>query len=500
MRDSATRSYACATRPLWFWPREATSLREMQPLSDPCPTARPLIICLLCGLPASGKTSFARALCASLTPGEGWDCTRISYDDVITHDAFQCVTPVLDKPEDLPVITRGEGPGRLKGEGPGEVKGEELEDLKGEEAACLEGQVHGPGQGWVTRDPEGGKASHVETSELHKLHSKHLEEDVCIETRKQSSPGVKPSEDLPELADHELRDQTPEYWLTNWKGCRQELLLYLDCYLNAVVGQVPLSPPNKCNETLWERFVYCLDCQGRLPSWTVEVESFADLQSRAAFPPLCIVMDDNFYYQSMRYEVYQLARKHSAGFCQFFLDCPVESCLKRNRKRTSSLPDETIQLMSRKLERPNPEKNPWEQRSLCLDISECTWNKKVRELLQLALETPVKYLPENTEQKDADRAISASNLLHQTDQAFRRIVSQTMKKAEGKVPATEKKLLAAKLNRLKGEHLEELRQSSAAGPLDHLHPDDPLLHIISMFQVGADTALLRHTHTAHGTS
>ncbi|XP_009958613.1 PREDICTED: L-seryl-tRNA(Sec) kinase, partial [Leptosomus discolor] len=129
--------------------------------------------------------------------------------------------------------------------------------------------------------------------------------------------------------------------------------------------------------------------------------------------PLYLILDDNFYYQSMRYEVYQLARKYSLSFCQLFLDCPLECCLQRNRLRSHPLPDQTIYLMARKIEMPDLKKNAWEQNSLILKSSDCTsedkyapglvsgffTNEQIISLLATALENPVKQNEENTEQK-----------------------------------------------------------------------------------------------------
>lgn len=296
-----------------------------------------------------------------------------------------------------------------------------------------------------------------------------------------------------------LTPQTTDGWISKWKQYRQELLLYVDCFLTSVATGAPLSAPKDHTEELWSHFICCLDSQGLFSYRSAEVGSVCGLNLIESSVPLCFVLDDNFYYQSMRYQVYQLARKHSAGFCQLFLDCTVELCLQRNRQRNISLPDEIIHVMSRKLERPNPEKNPWEQKSLILDMSECTWDScrpRVMGLIEIALESPVKYLPEDTEQKDGDRAIAASNLLHQADQAFRRIVSQTMEKAQGKVPPKEKKVLAKELHRLKGDVLQELRQKTVIGSCGSLHLDDPLLKIISLFQGRADSTVLQYTKLA----
>ncbi|KFQ22742.1 L-seryl-tRNA(Sec) kinase, partial [Mesitornis unicolor] len=207
----------------------------------------------------------------------------------------------------------------------------------------------------------------------------------------------------------------------------------------------------------------------------------------AASRPLCLILDDNFYYQSMRYEVYQLARKYSLGFCQIFLECPLECCLQRNRQRSQPLPDQTIYLMARKIEMPDLEKNAWEQNSLILKSLDCSPedNEQIISLLATALENPVKQNEENTEQKEADRAICAASTVHQADQMCRRIISQTMKDAKDKhVHPSEMKSLAEELNKLKAEFLEGLRQGNNLknqNCIQSRYPD-PATSPISSFQ------------------
>lgn len=55
--------------------------------------------------------------------------------------------------------------------------------------------------------------------------------------------------------------------------------------------------PNICqiNRTAWERCIETLQQPG--------------VYDNVSLKPLLLLMDDNFYYSSMRYEVYQLARK-----------------------------------------------------------------------------------------------------------------------------------------------------------------------------------------------
>ncbi|KFV62877.1 L-seryl-tRNA(Sec) kinase, partial [Dryobates pubescens] len=189
----------------------------------------------------------------------------------------------------------------------------------------------------------------------------------------------------------------------------------------------------------------------------------------AASGPLYLILDDNFYYQSMRYEVYQLARKYSLSFCQLFLECPLECCLQRNRLRSQPLPDQTISLMANRIEMPDLKKNAWEQNSLLLQSLGGTsehhcatgLTEQIISLLATALENPLKQNEESTEHKEADRALCAASAIHQADQACRRIISQAMRDAkDNNVLPGEMKSLAEELSKLKAGLLEDLRQGS----------------------------------------
>ncbi|XP_041522402.1 L-seryl-tRNA(Sec) kinase isoform X2 [Microtus oregoni] len=188
---------------------------------------------------------------------------------------------------------------------------------------------------------------------------------------------------------------------SQWKMFRQELLKHLECFLVAVISGGQMSAPPNRTETMWEDFITCLKKQDLIFSAAHEAQPCQLLAKTAASRRLFLVLDDNFYYQSMRYEVYQLARKYSLGFCQLFLDCPLETCLLRNGQRPQPLPNETIRLMERKIEKPNSEKNAWEHNSLVIQSSSCSLEAslEVTDLLLTALENPIKCVEDNTEQK-----------------------------------------------------------------------------------------------------
>ncbi|VFV38423.1 l-seryl-trna kinase-like [Lynx pardinus] len=255
------------------------------------------------------------------------------------------------------------------------------------------------------------------------------------------------------MPDAFLKEASARPLPSQWKLLRQELLKYLEYFLLAVINGCQMSTPPNRTEAMWEDFITCLKDQDLISSAAPEARSCYLLTKTAVSRPLFLILDDNFYYQSMRYEVYQLARKY----------CSLETCLQRNSQRPQALPAETIHLMGRKLEKPNPEKNAWEHNSLTIESSECSSEAslKLTDLLLTALENPVKYIEDNVEQKEADRIICSTNLLHQADQMLRRIVSQTMKEAkEERVLPFNLKLLAEELNKLKAEFLEDLRQGN----------------------------------------
>ncbi|KAM9324843.1 L-seryl-tRNA(Sec) kinase [Gastrophryne carolinensis] len=230
------------------------------------------------------------------------------------------------------------------------------------------------------------------------------------------------------------KHQKPGGRESQWKQHRQHVLQCLDNLLMSLRGGTVLQAPNSNIEGSWERFCECLEHQGLL-SVSSSGSSSPQHFVNPVHGPLYFLLDDNFYYQSMRYEVYQLARKYSLGFCQLYLQCSTESCLLRNRSRPEHVMDETILLMERKIERPNPEKNMWEMNSLLLDScgSETLDGSRIRSLLNQALDNPVKPLEDDSEEKARDREICAASLLHQTDQSLRRLISETMQAVKGSV-------------------------------------------------------------------
>ncbi|XP_044033945.1 L-seryl-tRNA(Sec) kinase isoform X2 [Siniperca chuatsi] len=242
--------------------------------------------------------------------------------------------------------------------------------------------------------------------------------------------------------------------MTEWKLHRQAVLWCIEQFLEK--PQVLAKLPSSCqiNRAAWEQCIRALQHPEALN------------RSQADGAPLLFLLDDNFYYPSMRYEVYQLARKFvfldSLGFCQVYLQCDLESCISRNQSRSEPIPTEVILEMVKRLESPNPQKNSWEANSISLNttdnLSKCGI-QRVMELISSALSNPLSPVEDNTEQTEADRLKCATSVVHQADQACRRLVSEAMKTArENQVPPEHMRSLAAQLNESKAKFLHSLRR------------------------------------------
>lgn len=151
----------------------------------------------------------------------------------------------------------------------------------------------------------------------------------------------------------------------------------LQCIGSLLDKTVPVQMTNSCqiNRAAWERCIQTLS---------------QPVVSDASHKPLIFLMDDNFYYSSMRYEAHQLARKckpstvvsaqvfisqsinlkcffsDSLGFCQVYLNCDLELCISRNERRSQPVQAKVIREMKMRFEPPNPEKNLWEKNSISL--------------------------------------------------------------------------------------------------------------------------------------
>ena len=176
-----------------------------------------------------------------------------------------------------------------------------------------------------------------------------------------------------------------------------------------------------------------------------------------------VVVDDNMFYRSMRYEYYQLARKTSLGFAQIYLHCPLKLALCRNAERPAQVNEDTIIKMSNRIEKPDPEKFSWEKFSVTITStspqSYDTWETIIK-LLENAAVTPVPALKISDDmQKEKDRTITMKSIIHQADQVIRKLISTKLEELKvQKNPSDILKQEASSLNQRRKRAMELIKK------------------------------------------
>jgi O-phosphoseryl-tRNA(Sec) kinase len=173
------------------------------------------------------------------------------------------------------------------------------------------------------------------------------------------------------------------------------------------------------------------------------------------------VIDDNLYYTSMRYEYLQLAKKYQISFAQVYVTCDFKVAQERNliRNVNEQVPQEVISAMAGKLEPPDESRN-WQRYSHTWNTELAMSMEPIIELIWTSLADPVIDVEERLRHsRMASRVLCSTNLLHQSDQILRRLISSEMANVS-KLNITKEKLKvkAADLLTKKSQILEDLRK------------------------------------------
>ncbi|MHA2212800.1 MAG: AAA family ATPase [Candidatus Thorarchaeota archaeon] len=65
-----------------------------------------------------------------------------------------------------------------------------------------------------------------------------------------------------------------------------------------------------------------------------------------------VISDDTNYYQSMRHELYDLARQAECTFGVVFVNTPLDTAIRWNQMRESSVPEEVVRRIDDRLDIP----------------------------------------------------------------------------------------------------------------------------------------------------
>ncbi|KAI8129356.1 L-seryl-tRNA(Sec) kinase [Lucilia cuprina] len=164
-----------------------------------------------------------------------------------------------------------------------------------------------------------------------------------------------------------------------------------------------------------------------------------------------ILCDDNHYYRSMRYKLYQLARKHNIGFCQIYLETSQELALERNSFRNviGKVPNDVIVEMSKRLEAPNASTYKWEDNTLILR----NFDRKIIGEDIVAYFTQLLDVPVQPLQLSVSKIRTSQSLVHELDLLMRKRISVLICSEMEK----NKKMFAKHLNDQRKEILKQFQ-------------------------------------------
>lgn len=237
----------------------------------------------------------------------------------------------------------------------------------------------------------------------------------------------------------------------NWKQGRQLITKLISNLIDHLTDQTDFTQIDFCNSSylvrIYENFKNCMDRQLNNLTRSTELK-------------YVILLDDLFYYESMRVVLYRLALTKSCGyFVYYFKAIDLTLLLERNQTRNSNqkLDDSIIENIFAKIEPPKE----WEK-----EFSHCelvTREPKETNLFK-SFETILNGLSQfslHLEQIKQNEAASLDlarlsyeankNLIHASDLILRKLIASKLN------VSNEKHLLAKKLNKLKQDVLDDLR-------------------------------------------
>lgn len=268
-----------------------------------------------------------------------------------------------------------------------------------------------------------------------------------------------------------LMQQQPDL-LTGW----HVLHLCYDDYFD-------IQPTNKIEYKEQRQFIYNLLEQLIVALQAGKAELPGRVQGSAATTNSCnhlIICDDNHYYRSMRYKLYQLSRNRNCLYAQLHLASSLDDSLLANAKRgaNGALPPAVVQQMGMRLEPPS-ETLAWEQLTLTLN-STIDFNavaEIIHNFLKTLLNSPLIVTPAQQEKQP-----QLQSLTHQLDLKLRARIQNQMKfnKVEETQQQPELRLRSRALNEQRKQILTQFRFDMRNGLMEF--SNDKLEYYVNMLK------------------
>ncbi|ALC49549.1 CG12788 [Drosophila busckii] len=169
-----------------------------------------------------------------------------------------------------------------------------------------------------------------------------------------------------------------------------------------------------------------------------------------------LVCDDNHYYRSMRFKIYQLCRSKGCIYSQIYINRSLEQCLLANKLRGAAVPEAVIRQMHNRIEAPSEQE--CNSLTLCnadFDATSSIIYKFIISLLQKPIEP--KALP-STQLKQPQ----LQSLTHQLDLLLRTRIQFQMRNTPTNLS---KETRSSCLNEQRKEILTQFRQDQCSQQL-----------------------------------
>jgi len=239
--------------------------------------------------------------------------------------------------------------------------------------------------------------------------------------------------------------------ISHWKEARRDVVNHVKNLILCLVGLKEFSMANSGEVSVREEMI----------------KTVMNMKQTRVY----IIVDDNMYYRSMRYEYYQLARLYNLSFCQLFVQCSVTDALNRNSSRdwSMSVPENVITRMAERLQPPDRQNNPWERFSLTLPSEMWTVTKitEISDFLNCVAEHPVMMPEDDSDACQESRIICSTNVIHQIDVMLRKLIGDRMRQGkESGLPTNELQVRSKSLANARHHILEGIRTGRIIVPQD----------------------------------
>ena len=200
---------------------------------------------------------------------------------------------------------------------------------------------------------------------------------------------------------------------------------------------------------------------------TVGVSRFFSDHSDIKRTRFLILIDDNLYYKSMRYDYYKIARENGLGFIQVMMKSDIDTSQKRNKERESLIPDEVISKMASRFEEPTLS-NSWDNSTIFIEEYTEQSTISIWDELIKSLDNPVKPLQMNEEETIEAQIKCAKNVIHQADLILRKLVSKSMKEYTKQSSENKLKPPYEKFNSIRQLILSKMAESTLNLPVEFM--------------------------------